>query len=100
MRAAADRLLDKTPAWTKDGRIDLFYWYYGALATFQMGGKWWKAWQKPLVRALTDNQVEEGHAKGSWTPDGVWGSSGGRIATTALAVMSLQIYYRYTKLIR
>lgn len=100
LRVAADRLLQKVPAWTNDGRIDLFYWYYGTLACFQMGRKWWDGWKKGMARSLSDNQVSKGHAKGSWNPDGVWGSSGGRVATTALAVMCLQVYYRYTTLIR
>lgn len=100
LRASADRLLEKVPVWTDDGSIDFFYWYFGSLATYQMGRKWWKGWKKGMEQALTQHQVQKRHAKGSWDPVGVWGSQGGRVGTTALAVMCLQVYYRYTKLIR
>ncbi len=36
---------------------------------------------------------------GSWSPAGAkWGSSGGRVYATAMAVLSLEVYYRYLPL--
>jgi hypothetical protein len=32
---------------------------------------------------------------GSWDPDPVWGMHGGRVYATALAAMTLEVYYRY-----
>ena len=39
-----------------------------------------------------------GAADGSWDPNGPWGYSGGRVYATATMVLSLEVYYRYTKL--
>ena len=35
---------------------------------------------------------------GSWTPDGVWGGYGGRVYSTAMAALCLEVYYRYLPL--
>ena len=37
----------------------------------------------------------DGCPRGSWDPDGRWGHEGGRIYATALAVLTLEVYYRY-----
>ena len=45
---------------------------------------------------LADLQTQGGEA-GSWPPDsGFIGSSCGRLGTTALTLMTLQVYYRYS----
>ena len=54
------------------------------------GGKAWKAWQKALSPALLGSQVEGGVGKGSWEPEGAWCYVGGRVFSTAMAVMALQ----------
>jgi hypothetical protein len=44
---------------------------------------------------LTDLERTEAHAAGSWDPDPNWiGDVGGRVYATALAVLTLEIYYR------
>ena len=35
---------------------------------------------------------------GSWDPDTVWGGYGGRVYTTAMAALCLEVYYRYLPL--
>jgi hypothetical protein len=40
-------------------------------------------------------QTSNGSLAGSWSPDGLWGGYGGRIYSTALATMCLEVYYRY-----
>jgi len=100
MKAAADRIAAKPPQWSKDGTIDYYYWYYGTYAMFQMGGQHWRTWNKNLNHALTKHQVQTGSAAGSWDPSGVWGKIGGRVCSTALAVLSLEASYRYTRLVR
>jgi len=96
--AAADRLLAKPPAWKPD-RIDAVYWYFGTFAMFQMGGKYWGAWQDALA-ALPGNQRTDGSFAGSWDPVGVWDGDGGRVFVTALYALALQTSHRYTKLVR
>lgn len=51
------------------------------------------AWEEAILPALLDGQPRDGAAcglKGSFAPHGTWGSSGGRVAATALgAIVSL-----------
>ena len=93
------------PVWDVGGggklsQIDFYYWYYGTLAMFQMGGDYWRAWNKKLKSALVDHQRGDGHEHGSWDPRGAWGFAGGRVYATAINVLSLQIYYRYPRVLR
>ncbi|MCA9243107.1 MAG: hypothetical protein KDA32_04070 [Phycisphaerales bacterium] len=85
----------------------LYYWYYGTLAMFQIGGDEWKRWNASLRDALLplqDRRVgvndRRPHTYGSWNPYGrgwgKWGRMGGRVYSTALATLTLEIYYRHT----
>ena len=48
---------------------------------------------------LIDTQDQSrGHARGSWYFPDKHGQVGGRLYTTAMAVMTLEIYYRYLPL--
>ncbi|MCB9880836.1 MAG: terpene cyclase/mutase family protein, partial [Planctomycetes bacterium] len=98
---AADTILKRPPSWNPDdGSIDLCYWLFGTMAMYQMGGRHWSDWTKSLGPALLDTQVQKGHAAGSWNPVSAWSSDGGRVFSTALGVLTLETYYRYTRLIR
>ena len=80
------------------GATDPLHWYYGGLATFQLGGGTWKFWNERLRAALLPTQVhDESDAHGSWPPMGGSGRNGGRIITTALCALSLEVYYRYPR---
>ena len=46
-------------------------------------------------RHLIALQRRNGGADGSWDPTSRWGSRGGRVYTTALATLTLEVYYRY-----
>ena len=37
---------------------------------------------------------------GSWDPIGAWGEDGGRVYSTAILVLTLEAYYRYSRLVR
>ncbi|MFT7536150.1 MAG: hypothetical protein ACI85K_002104 [Hyphomicrobiaceae bacterium] len=101
MKAAADLLIQKPPRWdTNAGTIDHYYWYYGTYAMYQAGGMHWKNWSKHLKSALLPTQYTEGNAAGSWDPAGVWGTQGGRVYSTAMSTLSLEAYYRYSRLVR
>ncbi len=91
----------KPPVWNpKDGSIDMYYWYYGSYALFQMGGSYWKGWNRKMKAAVVDSQIrEKGCARGSWDPVGVWGREGGRVYSTAIMALCLEVYYRYSRLI-
>ena len=76
---------------------DFYTWYNCTLAMFQAGGEPWKRWNDVLRDHLVSLQCREpdGCANGSWDPDGHWSPQGGRIYSTALAVLTLEVYYRY-----
>lgn len=75
-----------------------YYWYYGTLAQFQMQSDSWRIWNESLQRQLLARQHGAGPLRGSWDPDAVWGTHGGRVFSTALSALSLEVYYRYLPL--
>ncbi len=100
MKAAAETLLQRAPVWDKEGSIDHYYWYYGSYALYQMGPPYWKQWQNKLTPALVKTQRTDGNFKGSWDNVGAWGEDGGRVYSTAILALTLEAYYRYTRLVR
>ncbi len=78
--------------------MNYYSWYYGTLATFQYGGEPWRRWNEQLRDLLVSEQVTSGPFAGSWEPRGVWGPYGGRVYTTAIATLCLEVYYRYLPL--
>jgi len=100
MKDHAELLLRTLPEWDPEGcGCDMYYWYYGSFAMYQMGGKYWKQWRKALEPAVIGSQRKDGAAKGSWDPVGPWGFSGGRVYSTATMVLSLEAYYRYARVL-
>jgi len=100
MRRAADRLLEKPPVWNADdGSIDHYYWYYGTYALYQMGNPYWREWSRYVTKAVVKTQRADGPFRGSWDPIGVWGEDGGRIYSTATLILTLEAYYRYTRVL-
>jgi hypothetical protein len=87
------------PLWDDDdpgGRKDFYFWYYGTYAMYQYGGPEWKAWEKTLVPNIADHQHREGEQKGSWDPQvDPWGNAGGRVYSTALLVLCMEVFSRY-----
>jgi hypothetical protein len=91
-REAVDFLLQATPA---SGEMNLYYWYYATMALFQLQGDDWQTWNAALQQRLLDSQETHGTLAGSWPTSTVWGGYGGRVYTTAMAVLCLEVYYRY-----
>ncbi|MCR4315028.1 MAG: hypothetical protein NUW37_01625 [Planctomycetes bacterium] len=84
------------PTWQPKRKIDFYYWYYGTLGLFQMGGPWWNIWNEAMKTTLCENQRSDKSCDhGSWDPIGAWGSAGGRVYATAINCLSLEVYYRY-----
>ena len=103
MKDHAELLLRDLPEWDgKDGYTnDMYYWYYGSYAMFQMGGKKGGEgyWKKSLETAVLRSQRKDGSSKGSWDPNGPWGYAGGRVYSTATMVLCLEAYYRYARVL-
>ena len=86
----------RPPVWDKkSGAIDMYYWYYGTLAMFQAGGQAWDVWNRSMLAAIVESQRIEPPLRGSWDPIDPWGGEGGRIYSTALMCLCLEVYYRY-----
>jgi hypothetical protein len=102
----ADFLLTELPQWdaangktsAPRGPCPHYYWYYGTLCMFQMGGEHWDKWNAALKKVLLENQRQDGDFAGSWDLLGNDGPFAGRAYTTALGALSLEVYYRYAKL--
>lgn len=92
---AAEFILRELPG---EGTDNYYYWYYATLATFHLQGDAWRTWNQALRDTLVGSQRGDGPESGSWDPDPVWGSYGGRVYSTALAALSLEVYYRYLPL--
>lgn len=77
--------------------VNFYYWYYATIALHRAqhetpaAAEAWKAWNDALTRALVGTQSGDG----SWSSACLWGGYGGRVYTTSLAAMSLEVYYRY-----
>lgn len=94
---AADYLVTQLPS---ADRMNLYYYYYATLALYPLQDARWSAWNAALQKTLLETQRtagsdDRGSLTGSWDPDTVWGSHGGRAFTTAIATLSLEVYYRY-----
>ena len=75
----------------------MYYWYTGTLALFHIGGEPWSRWNRQLQEKVLPLQNTSGDALGSWDPDPNWiGAAGGRVAQTALGVLTFETYFRYT----
>jgi hypothetical protein len=81
------------------GDSNYYYWYYGTLSMYQHGGEPWSRWNGQIRDRIVSLQRTSGHPTGSWDPDdSIYGARGGRIYCTALAALSLEVYYRYLRL--
>ena len=76
------------------------YSYYGTLTMYQDGGPEWEKWNVVVRDTLTSEQRRDGRFAGSWDPKGPWGRYGGRLYSTALSTLTLEVYYRLLPLYR
>lgn len=83
----------------KKEESNIYYWYYATLMLHNLPGETWDRWNRQQRRVLVEMQRRGGCAEGSWDPnDDQWGRYGGRLMTTSLACLSLEVYYRYLPL--
>jgi hypothetical protein len=98
MKGAAELLAKKLPVWDESrGTIDMYYWYYGTLAMHQFGGRGWDEWNRRLKDVVIANQVARGCGEGSWAPLDPWGEEAGRVYSTSLMTLCMEVYYRYPR---
>ncbi len=87
--------------------LDLYYYYYATQVVRYHGGDPWKVWNEGAAKGdarkggmadwLIDLQVRTPAARGSWNParDQWIGPHCGRLGTTCLCLLTLEVYYRY-----
>ncbi len=105
VRAASAWILERAPTAFRRHSLDefvlrargnVYFWYYGSLACFLAGGDVWEAWNTALKRVLLEGQSDDG----SFAPIDEYADYAGdtdrdRAYTTAMCVLSLEVYYRY-----
>ena len=79
-------------------KSDVYFNYYAAQVLCHYGGSPWKRWNLTMSDHLLQTQARQGHEAGSWHFEDKHGSVGGRLYTTAMCAMILQVYYRYLPL--
>jgi hypothetical protein len=83
---------------------NLYYWYYATQLLHNVGGPVWQQWNAQVREGLIQQQVIDRStcAYGSWHPNlpipDQWGKEAGRHFTTCMAVLTLEVYYRYLPL--
>jgi hypothetical protein len=80
-------------------RDDLYYDYYATQVMHHWGGEPWRNWNYQLRDYLMRTQATEGHESGSWNFLGGQAARGGRLYNTAMAIMTLEVYYRHLPLL-
>jgi hypothetical protein len=88
--------------------MDLYYYYYATQVVRFHGGDLWRDWNEgPLQPDGTRKggvpewfislQDRTPANRGSWAPEPGWiGRSCGRLGTTCLSLLTLEVYYRYS----
>jgi hypothetical protein len=95
IREAVESLEQELPS---SANRNLYYWYYATLALHQNQQTTpedtasWDSWNHSLTTALIATQQSDG----SWDADTVWGGYGGKVYSTALSALCLEVYYRYS----
>ena len=93
LRSACQYLADAGSSGT-----DIYFDYYATLLLHHARAPQWKHFNLTVRDNLIRTQQKHGHEAGSWFFPDVHGSVGGRVYTTAMAVMTLEVYYRFMPL--
>jgi len=79
----------------------IYYYHYATQVLHHMEGSEFDLWNHRVREHLIRTQEKEGHKAGSWNPKGTdWGSRGGRLYATGMALLTLQVYYRHLPMYR
>lgn len=92
---SVEYLMDHLPARKKDTS---YCWYYATQALFHMQGEPWRRWNEAMSDTVLSTQVEKGPNAGSWDPQDQWESRGGRIYSTSLRLLMLEVSFRHLPL--
>ena len=79
-------------------QTDMYFNYYTTLALHHIRNDEWERWNPKMRDYLVQTQERNGHERGSWHFHDHHGQQGGRLYTTCMAIMTLEVYYRYLPL--
>jgi hypothetical protein len=77
---------------------DMYYNYYATQVLHHLGGPAWPKWNVVMRDYLVATQATQNHERGSWFFVDQHGVVGGRLYTTAMCIMILEVYYRHMPL--
>jgi hypothetical protein len=83
---------------TGPSKTDVYFNYYATQVMHHMHGNDWPRWNARMRDYLVARQAKRGHEKGSWFFPDPHGTMGGRLYTTAMCIMTLEVYYRHMPL--
>jgi len=95
LRDGAEYLLQRLP---RKGSDNSYYWYYGTQVMYHMQGEYWRRWNSAYRDMLVDTQKKDGSAAGSWDPRDSYEKRAGRIYSTSLRILMLEVFYRHLPL--
>lgn len=107
LKILANDLATDLPVWGMlNANHEMYHWYYTTLGLYQFGGENWDKWNKSISEMLIKYQCDGGPLDGSaddlngcWPSEyDLWGRTLGRIYTTAMATLCLEVYYRYDRM--
>lgn len=81
------------------GQKNIYYYYYATQVMHHFGGSAWKQWNDKMRDYLVKTQDTTGPNNGSWNSAGdPHAGSGGRLMSTSLSLLTLEVYYRHLPL--
>lgn len=91
LRRGVERLGERGPS-----EVDMYYNYYATQVMRHYGGEPWDRWNSKMRDFLIKTQAKNGHQAGSWhMGDSHSANQGGRLYSTSMATMILEVYYRH-----
>jgi hypothetical protein len=79
-------------------KTEMYFNYYATQVLRHNGGPAWDRWNKIMREQLIASQATVGHSAGSWYVEDQHAEVGGRLYITCMAIMTLEVYYRYMPL--
>lgn len=104
--SAAKVITQDLPTISKDLlSIDYYYWHWATVALHDFDGPdalhktntYWGPWNKSMIDVVLSLQdhTERDCRNGGWLVPDRWSYDGGPLYTTAMNVLTLEVYYRY-----
>lgn len=101
LNAGRDYLMEHMPPAYGETLGPLYYYYYATQVLHHLEGEEFDLWNHRMREHLLRLQRTSGDLEGSWNPRGSdRGKEGGRMYSTALSLLTLQVYYRHLPMYR